>query len=132
MKIYSTTSVAGAVLTALLFALPAVARDHSTLNGTWTMVPAKSDFAGQPVVQTGTVTINDREGIVTVSRSFVYEGVRETYFYRDMTDANNGATIRTSKDLKSKTKWDHNVLKVTTTQSGAITLESYTLAPDGT
>jgi len=132
MKIYSTTSVAGAVLTALLFALPAVARDHSTLNGTWTLVPAKSDFAGQPVVQTGTVTINDREGIITVSRSFVYEGATETYFYRDMTDAERNATIHTGKDLKSKTRWDHGVLKVTTTQSGAVTLESYTLAADGT
>ena len=116
----------------LLLALPGFARDHSAMNGTWTMVPAKSDFSGQPVVQTGTVTINDREGIVTVSRSFVYEGASETFFYRDMTDAENGATIHTGKDLKSKAKWDHNVLRVTTTQSGAITLESYTLGADGT
>jgi hypothetical protein len=78
------------------------------------------------------VTINDREGIVTVSRSFVYEGASETFFYRDMTDAENGATIHTGKDLKSKAKWDHNVLRVTTTQSGAVTLESYTLGADGT
>jgi len=115
----------------LLLAIPGFARDHSAMNGTWTMVPAKSDFAGQPVVQTGTVTINDREGIVTVSRSFVYEGANETFFYRDMTDADNGATIHSGKDLKSKTKWDHNVLKVTTTQSGAITRESYALGADG-
>jgi hypothetical protein len=40
-------------LTTVLCALPAYARDHSALNGTWTLVPAKSDFAGQPVVQTG-------------------------------------------------------------------------------
>ena len=132
MRTYSTTVVTGAVLTTLLFAFSAVARDHSALNGTWTLVPAKSDFAGQPVVQTGTVTINDRHGIVTVSRSFVYEGASETFFYRDMTDAENGATIHTGKDLKSKAKWDHNVLRVTTTQSGAITLESYTLGADGT
>jgi hypothetical protein len=45
----------------------------------------------------------------------VYEGVNETYFYRDMTDA-KAPTIRTGKDPKSKTKWDHNVPKVTTTQ----------------
>jgi hypothetical protein len=64
----------------LLLAIPGFARDHSAMNGTWTMVPAKSDFAGQPVVQTGTVTINDRHGIVTVSRSFVYEGASETFF----------------------------------------------------
>ena len=116
----------------LLFALSAVARDHSVLNGTWTLVPAKSEFAGQSVIQTGTVTINDREGIIIVSRSFVYEGATEAFFYSDVTDAENNATIHTGKDLKSKTRWDHDVLKVTTTQSGAITLESYSLAADGT
>ncbi|MGD1098055.1 MAG: hypothetical protein ABSB35_39465 [Bryobacteraceae bacterium] len=119
-------------MTTLPFAFCAFGRDHSALNGTWALVPAKSDFAGQPVVQTGTVTINDRQGIITVSRSFVYEGASETFFYRDMTDAESGATIHTGKDLKSKTRWDHDVLKVTTTQSGAITIESYTLAADGT
>jgi len=95
-------------------------------------VPAKSDFAGQPVVQTGAVTINERQGIITVSRNFAYEGATETFFYRDITDADDNATIHTGKDLKSKTSWDHDVLKVTTTQYGAITLERYTLTPDGT
>src|ERR1017187_6536284 len=132
MRTYSTTAITGAVLTTLLCAFSAIARDHSALNGTWTLVPARSDFAGQRVVQTGTVTINDREGIITVSRNFVYEGAAETFFYSDMTDAENNATIHTGKDLKSKTRWDHDVLKVTTTQFGAVTLESYTLAGDGT
>ena len=119
-------------MTTLLLGFAAFARDHSALNGTWTLVSAKSDFAGQPVVQTGTVTVSDREGIIIVSRSFVYEGATETFFYSDITDSENNATIRTGKNLKSKTRWDHDVLKVTTTQSGAITLESYTLAADGT
>jgi hypothetical protein len=118
-------------LTTLLFAFSAFARDHSALNGTWTLVPAKSDFAGQPVVQTGTVTIEDREGIIIVSRSFVYQGAAETFFYSDLTDSERNATIHTGKDLKSKTRWDHDVLKVTTTLSGAITLESYTLGANG-
>src|ERR1035437_8698516 len=132
LRTYSTTAITGAVLTTLLLGFSAFARDHSALNGTWTLVPAKSDFAGQPVVQTGTVTISDRQGIIIVSRSFVYEGATETFFYSDITDSENNATIRTGKNLKSKTRWDHDVLKVTTTQSGAITLESYTLAADGT
>ena len=132
MRTYSTTAIAGAVFATLLLAFSAFARDHSALNGTWTLVPATSDFAGQPVVQTGTVTIADREGIIIVSRSFVYEGAAETFFYKDMADSEHGATIRTGKDLKSKTRWDHDILKVTTTQSGAITLESYALSPDGT
>jgi hypothetical protein len=118
-------------LTTLLAAFSAGARDHSALNGTWTLVPTKSDFAGQPVVQTGTVTIADREGIIIVSRSFVYAGAAETFFYKDVTDAENGSTIRTGKNLKSKTRWDHDILKVSTTRDGATTLESYTLGADG-
>ena len=127
----TTATITGAVLTTLLCAFSALARDHTAMNGTWILVPAKSDFAGQPVVQTGTVTIADREGILIVSRSFAYEGATETFFYRDITDAGNNATIRTGKDLKSKTRWDRGVLKVTTTQSGAVTLETYSLAADG-
>ena len=119
-------------MSTLLLAFFAFARDHSAMNGTWTLVPAKSDYAGQPVVQTGTVTIADREGIIVVSRSFVYEGATETFFYKDVTDSEHNATIRTGKDLKTKTRWDRDVLKVTTTESGAVTLESYSLAADGT
>jgi hypothetical protein len=95
------------------------------------LLPARSDFAGQPVVQTGTVTIAARDGIIIVSRSFVYTGAIETFFYSDVTDAENNATIHSGKDLKSKTRWDHDVLKVTTTAPGSVTLESYTLAEDG-
>ena len=59
-------------------------------------------------------------------------GASDTFFYRDLTDSENNATIHTGKELKTKTKWDHDILKVTTTESGAVTLESYSLAADGT
>jgi hypothetical protein len=131
MKTYSNTRITGAVVATLLGAFSAFARDHSALNGAWTLVPAKSDFAGQSVVQTGTVTIADRDGVIIVSRSFVYEGATETFFYNDVSDSEHNATIHTGKDLKSKTSWDHEVLKVVTTQSGAVTTERYSLAPDG-
>jgi hypothetical protein len=131
MKTNSSARITGAVAATLLCAFSAFARDHSALNGTWTLAPAKSDFAGQPVVQTGTVTIADRDGVIIVSRSFVYEGATETFFYNDVTDSEHNATIHTGKDLKSKTSWDHDVLKVVTTQSGAVTIERYSLAPDG-
>jgi hypothetical protein len=127
----STTRITAALLTTVLLAFSAGARDRKTLNGTWTLVPASSDFAGQPVVQTGTVTIADREGNITVSRNFVYEGAGETFFYSDISDGQHNATIRSGRDVKSKTRWDHDVLKVTSVQSGATTLESYSLAADG-
>jgi len=102
MRIYSTTTIAGAVLTTLLLALSAFGRDHSALNGTWTLVPAQSDFAGQPVVQTGAVTIADRDGIIIVSRSFVYEGATETFFYSDVTDSEHNATIHSGKTSRAR------------------------------
>jgi hypothetical protein len=123
--------MAATALLTILLALPVYGRDHNELNGTWTLLPAKSDFGGQPVVQTGTVTIAARDGIIIVSRSFVYKGAAETFFYNDVTDAENNATIHSGKDLKSKTRWDGDILKVTTTDSGRVTLESYTLAEDG-
>ena len=115
----------------MLCAVTAFAADHNQLNGTWNLVPAKSDFAGQPVVQTGNVTFSDKKGIIVVSRSFVYEGATETYFYNDSTGSQHNSTVRLGKDLKSKAKWDDDVLKVTTTESGAVTVESYSLAKDG-
>jgi hypothetical protein len=130
---YSVSIITRGVLTTLLAAFSAHAGDHQALNGTWTLVPAKSNFAGQAVVQTGTVTINDRQGVIVVSRSFVYEGATETFFYTDGTaNSKNSPTIHTGKDLKTKTKWDHDVLTVKTTQPSGITLENYTLAADGT
>jgi hypothetical protein len=121
------------IVTTLLFAVAAFATDRSILNGTWTLIPTKSDFQGQPVVQTGTVTISDHEGVTVISRSFAYEGATETFFYSDSTGSSrNSPTIHSGKDLKTKTKWEHDVLKVTTTLSGAVTVESYTLAADGT
>ena|SRR5271157_3056940 len=128
----TTARITGALLTTLLCAFSALARDHSAMNGAWILAPAKSDFAGEPAVETGSVTIDEREGNITVSRSFVYAGATETFFYSDITDSQNGATIHTGRDFKSKARWDRGVLKVTTTKSGATTLESYTLAADGT
>jgi hypothetical protein len=66
-----------------------------------------------------------------VSRSFVYEGALETFFYKDSTGSQFGGTVHSGKDMKTRTRWDHGVLKVTTTQSGANTLETYSLAADG-
>src|SRR5271167_3772873 len=132
MKTYSTPMITGAVLTALLFANSALGGDRAVLNGTWELQPSQSDFAVQPVVQTGTVTISDREGTIIVTRNFVYEGATETFFYKDSIGTENNATIHSGKDLKTKARWDHDVLKVTTTLSGAVTLESYRLAADGT
>jgi hypothetical protein len=132
MSTFSTARIAGVALTALFFAFTVLARDHSFLNGTWTLAPAKCDFAGQPVMQNGTITIHERDGIIVIERSFVYDGATETVFYKDSIGTENNSTIHNGKDLKTKTRWDHEVLKVTTTRPSGITVESYSLGPDGT
>lgn len=116
---------------AVLSAAFLLARDHTALNGTWVLEPTQSDFNGQAVMQTGTVTINERAGNITVSRNFTYEGDKQTFFYKDMVDSQNGATIRNG-DVKSKARWDHDALKVTTTQGGSLITETYSLSPNGT
>jgi hypothetical protein len=132
MKTNSTSILTASILATLLFTFSLFAREHSALNGTWTLVPANSDFAGQSVIQTGTVTIHDRDGVIIIERNVVFQGATETFFYSDSLGSENNDTIHSSKSLKTKTKWDHDVLKVTTTQSSAITVESYSLAADGT
>lgn len=126
------TTRTAAFLTTLLLASAAFAREHTALNGTWTLIPTRSDFAGERVIQTGTVNIHERQGDISVERNFAYEGATGTTFYRDMIDSENSATIHSGKEFKTKARWDHAVLKVTTTEAGAVTQETYTLTADGT
>lgn len=114
-----------------LFALQAVAANHHSLNGTWTLEPTRSEFSGQPAIQTGTVTINDREHNITVTRNFTYDGTNQSYEYSFTTDGRENSSIRQGKTFKSKAKWEGDVLKVTTLENGASTVERYSLAPDG-
>ena len=80
MRLQSRNFFKASVICLAFFAVSAaIAGGHHSLNGTWVLEPTKSDFAGQPAVQTGTVTINDREHNITVSRNFTYDGANETF-----------------------------------------------------
>jgi len=41
----------------VLFAISTLAASHQQLNGTWILDPTRSEFAGEPAIQTGAVTI---------------------------------------------------------------------------
>jgi hypothetical protein len=114
-----------------MFAVTAFAANHHSLNGTWTLEATRSEFAGQPSIQTGSVTINDREHNITITRSFTYDGANESFEYSFTTDGRENSSIRQGKTFKSKAKWDGDVLKVTTVENGGATVERYSLAPDG-
>ncbi|MGA2600715.1 MAG: hypothetical protein ABSH09_27430 [Bryobacteraceae bacterium] len=127
-----SNSYLGVVAVLAMFAGFAYAHNsHHDLNGTWKLVPTRSDFGGEPVIETGTVTINDREHNITISRSFTFDGANQTNSFSFTTDGRENATIREGKDFKSKAKWDGDVLVVNTTQDAATSSERYELAPDG-
>jgi len=105
---------------------------HHDLNGTWRLVPTRSEFGGEPALQTGTVTINDREHNISISRNFTYEGASETVSYSSSIDGKENASIHEGPAFKSKAKWDGDVLRVTSTQDGINTVERFRLSGDDT
>lgn len=116
----------------VFFAGSAWARGHHSLNGTWRLIPTKGQFAGEPVVQTGTVTINDREHNIYISRNYTYNGAKQTNTSSFYTDGRENSTIRNGVAFRSKAKWDGDTLVVRTTQGDGNAVERYTLEPDGT
>ncbi len=114
------------------FAASAFAANHHSLNGTWTLLADKSDFGGGKMIQSATITINDRQHNISISRNFTSEGENTTASYTFDTDARENATIHQGAGFKSKAKWDGDVLKVTTTRTNGVEMERYSLHPDGT
>ena len=108
------------------------AANHHAMNGTWQLAPQRSEFNGEPAIQTGTVTINDRERNVSVERNFNFDGANQSTSTSFSTDSQEKATIKDKEQgFKSKAKWDGNVLKVVTVQDGINIVERYSLRDDG-
>jgi hypothetical protein len=114
-----------------VFAGAALANHHHEPNGTWSLVPARSELHGEPAIQTGTVNINDREGNISVERNFSLENADHTVSTSFATDSRHNASIK-QPGFKSKAKWEGDVLKVTTDHEGVTTIERYSLLGDGT
>ena len=109
------------------------AANHHAMNGTWQLAPQRSEFNGEPAIQTGTVTINDRERNVSVERNFNFDGANQSTSTSFSTDSQEKATIKDKEQgFKSKAKWDGDVLKVVTTQDGINIVERYSLRDEGT
>jgi hypothetical protein len=114
-----------------IFAGSALASNHHELNGSWQLIPERCEFHGEPAIQTGTFTIDDREGNIYVSRSFNYDQADRSTSKTFDTDARAKTSIK-EPGFKSKTEWKGDVLQVTTTQDGAATVERFTLVDNGT
>lgn len=119
------------LLALLVFAVSAFANHHK-LNGTWKLIPNRGEFGGEPVIQTGTLTISDRDHNIYVSRNYTYQGANQTSTSSFYTDGRENSSIREGKNFKSKTKWEGDMLVVTTTQNNETAIERFNLEPDGT
>lgn len=106
------------------------AHHHHELNGTWQLLPARSELHGAPAVETGTVTINDRDGNVYVNRSFNYDAANQSASTAFSTDAHVKTSIK-EPGFKSKAKWEGDTLRVVTMYEGGTMTERYSLLPDG-
>jgi hypothetical protein len=73
----------------------------------------------------------NREGNIYVSRNFNYDETGRSASTTFDTDARAKTSIK-EPGLKSKTEWKGDVLQVTTTREGAVTVERYRLLDDGT
>jgi hypothetical protein len=122
---FLTTAATLAVFAGLGFAA-----NHHELNGTWQLVPQRSELNGEPAIQTGTVTINDRERNVYVQRNFNFDGANLSTSTSFSTDAREKTSIK-EPGFKSKAKWEGDVLKVVTTQEGINIVERYKLNDEG-
>jgi hypothetical protein len=120
------------IVPAIALVMTVMAFAGQRVTGTWSLVPSRSDFAGQASIQTGTVTIDSRQGNIYISRNFKFDSPEQTFWYNFSTDGREGATIK-SKDgnRKSKAKWDDGGLKVTTTEANGTTVEHYKVQEDG-
>jgi hypothetical protein len=130
MLIRSCRNFLTGAATLAIFAGLAVASNHHELNGTWQLVPSRSELNGEPAIQTGTVTINDRERNVYVQRNFNFDSANQSTSTSFSTDAREKTSIK-EPGFKSKAKWDGDVLKVTTMQDGVTITERYSLNADG-
>ena len=115
----------------VFFSVFAWAGNHHDLNGTWKLIPTRSEFGGEPALQRGTVTINDREHNISISRNFTYEGADQTVSYNSSLDGKENASIHEGPAFKTKAKWEGDVLRVTSTQDGITTVERFRLSGDG-
>jgi hypothetical protein len=113
-----------------LFSGLAWAAPHD-FNGTWTLVPPRSTFNGEPEMTAGTVVINDFEDNISLAENFTYANTLQQATASFSVAGRHGEKIRQG-DLEARAKWDHGTLEVDVTEKGVPQVERFNLLPDGT
>jgi hypothetical protein len=101
------------------------------LNGTWTLVPLRSTFGGEPEMTAGTVVINDFEDNISLAENFSYANPLQQAIASFSMTGRHGEKIRQG-NLEARAKWDHETLEVDATENGVPQVQRFNLTPDGT
>ena len=115
----------------LLSASLSFGRIHEELNGTWVLLPQPTVYHGEQVTESGTVTIDIREGNVAVIRDFTFRGKAHNFRYHDIADGPMNSTLRAPQQT-THLRWEHTALRLQTIRDGEETVDTFSLAPDGT
>jgi hypothetical protein len=104
---------------------------HHDLNGTWTLLPLRSTFNGEPEMTAGTVVINDFEDKISLAENFTYANPLQQATASFSISGRHNEKIRQG-DLEARAKWDHGTLEVDATENGVPQVELFNLLSDGT
>ena len=115
----------------LLFSLAASARNHDDLNGTWKLLPPRSELNGEPAFSSGTVTITSHGGNLYLSQSFAMASEHDTATAGFTIQGKLDSVIRQGTDFWGVAKWSEDTLEVQTTNKGEISMERFRTDPDG-
>jgi hypothetical protein len=121
------------IAAAALMLLPAglLASDHHDLNGTWNLIPGRSQLNGEPVVETGTITIRDHSGKIYFSQHLSYANPTESLSAGFTLEGRKNMVLQQSPTFSGTAGWENGSLLVSTTDDGRTSNERLTLQPDG-
>lgn len=125
-KTFVTTAAA-----LLMFSTVALAESHGVLNGTWTLVPERSQLNGEPAIESGTVTFNNAGRNVNLTQHFTVADPAQSIASSFTMNGRTNNAMSLGANSWSLAKWEGHSLQVNTTQNGVTSEESYSLQPDG-
>jgi hypothetical protein len=105
---------------------------HHELNGTWKLTSTRSQFHGEPVLQKGTITIQDHDHNIYINRDFNFEGGNQAVSYSSTLEGRTNSPVYQAGGLETMIRWQDGVLTATSKQNGATTaVQQFQLTPDG-
>jgi len=115
----------------LIFSAAAWARDHHELDGTWKLLPTRSELNGEPPFASGTVTINDYNGKIYLMQHFSLGDSTDFSSAGFTLEGHYNDVIRSRAGFWGVVSWEEDTLHVKTTENGDTTVERFTIEPDG-